>query len=122
MYHHIASERVVAAHRDIVLGKALQMAGDGYRIHCTGLTHDERGYPAMTAEAQDTLVHRLVDKIQTNAHDIIQNEEDDLEDAEVVLIAYGITSRVARAAVQRAREEGLGTEVEIGELPDTGDA
>ena len=25
-------------------------AGDGYRFHTTGLTHDERGYPAMTIE------------------------------------------------------------------------
>jgi 2-oxoglutarate ferredoxin oxidoreductase subunit alpha len=82
------------------------MAGDGYRIHCTGLTHDERGYPAMTAAAQDVLVKRLVDKVKLNAGDIIQNEETDLDDAEVVVVAYGITSRVARAAVQRAREEG----------------
>ena len=28
-------------------------AGDGYRIHVTGLTHDERGYPAMNPVAQD---------------------------------------------------------------------
>jgi len=25
-------------------------AGEGYRIHFTGLTHDERGYPDMSAE------------------------------------------------------------------------
>ena len=31
-------------------------AGDGYRFHATGLTHDERGYPDMTAAAQDKLV------------------------------------------------------------------
>jgi len=30
-------------------------AGEGYRIHSTGLTHDERGYPVMTAEAQNAL-------------------------------------------------------------------
>ena len=60
----------------------------------------------MTAEAQDVLVKRLVDKIQRNADDIIRNEEEDLDGAEVVLIAYGITSRVARAAVRKARDEG----------------
>ena len=27
-------------------------AGDGYRFHSTGLTHDERGYPALTPEDQ----------------------------------------------------------------------
>ena len=30
-------------------------AGDGYRFHVTGLTHDERGYPVMTAECQEQL-------------------------------------------------------------------
>ena len=28
-------------------------AGDGYRFHVTGLTHDERGYPSMNLETQD---------------------------------------------------------------------
>ena len=81
-------------------------AGEGYRIHSTGLTHDERGYPAMTAEAQQELVPRLVEKINRNAADIIRLDESGLEGAEVVLISYGITSRVARAALQKARDEG----------------
>jgi len=32
----------------------MAVAGEGYRIHITGLTHDERGYPAMNAAAHDT--------------------------------------------------------------------
>jgi len=39
-------------------------AGDGYRFHTTGLTHDERGYPVINAECQEKLVRRLVDKIR----------------------------------------------------------
>ncbi|MBE0480554.1 MAG: 2-oxoacid:acceptor oxidoreductase subunit alpha, partial [Dehalococcoidia bacterium] len=31
----------------------MAVAGQGYRFHTTGLMHDERGYPVMTAEAQD---------------------------------------------------------------------
>jgi 2-oxoglutarate ferredoxin oxidoreductase subunit alpha len=87
-------------------------AGDGYRIHSTGLTHDERGYPVMTAECQQELVPRLVNKIKDNAADIIHLEESEMDGAEVVLISYGITSRVARAAVQKARKEGR----KVGEL------
>ena len=34
-------------------------AGDGYRFHVTGLTHDERGYPSMNVETQDRMVRRL---------------------------------------------------------------
>ncbi|MFQ5876683.1 MAG: 2-oxoacid:acceptor oxidoreductase subunit alpha [Acidobacteriota bacterium] len=82
------------------------VAGDGYRIHSTGLTHDERGYPAMSAEAQDALVPRLVRKIRGNAADIVRLEESETEGAEAVVLTYGITTRVARAAIQRARDEG----------------
>ena len=37
-------------------------AGDGHRFHVTGLTHDERGYPVMNAEAQEKGVRRIVEK------------------------------------------------------------
>lgn len=88
------------------------VAGEGYRIHSTGLTHDERGYPVMSAECQNTLVPRLVEKIKKNADKIIRFEESHLDGAEAVLVSYGITSRVARAALQKARNEGRA----IGEL------
>jgi 2-oxoglutarate ferredoxin oxidoreductase subunit alpha len=82
-------------------------AGDGYRFHVTGLTHDERGYPAMNAEAHDRCVRRLVEKIRNNARRIIRIEETDTADAEVVVVSYGITSRVAGKAIQMARADGL---------------
>jgi 2-oxoglutarate ferredoxin oxidoreductase subunit alpha len=86
--------------------------GKGYRFHTTGLTHDERGYPVMTAECQEKCVHRLVDKIRKNAHLIRHVEEDGLEGAEIVVVSYGISSRVAIPAVEKARREGL----KVGEL------
>jgi len=85
----------------------MAIAGGGYRFHVTGLTHDDRGYPVMTAEAQDKLVRRLVDKIRLNAKDIIRYEEMNVEDAEVIVVSYGISARVARYAVQEARDEGI---------------
>jgi len=85
----------------------MAIAGEGYRFHVTGLTHDDKGYPVMTAEAQDKLVRRLVDKIRLNAKDIIRYEEANVEDAEVIVVSYGISSRVARYAVQEARDEGI---------------
>ncbi len=87
-------------------------AGDGYRFHTTGLTHDERGYPAMDPESQEACVRRLVDKIRTNTDRIVRFEEDDTDGAEVVVVAYGITARVARAAIEMARRDG----VEVGML------
>jgi 2-oxoglutarate ferredoxin oxidoreductase subunit alpha len=82
-------------------------AGDGYRFHVTGLTHDERGYPSMTVETQDRLVHRLVDKLAPIAGPRAIFDAADLEDAEVVVVSYGITSRVAQRAIQLAREQGI---------------
>lgn len=81
--------------------------GDGYRIHITGLTHDERGYPAMDAEGQAQMVNRLVQKIRKNAGKIIRTENHYLDDAEVVVVAYGISARSARQAVREARLRGI---------------
>lgn len=81
--------------------------GEGYRFHVTGLTHDERGYPAINAQTQQELMSRLIGKIRNNAEKIARTEEHFIEDAGIVLVAYGITSRVALRAVQMAREEGI---------------
>jgi 2-oxoglutarate ferredoxin oxidoreductase subunit alpha len=82
-------------------------AGTGYHVHVTGLTHDERGYPAMTVSAQGRLVRRLLDKVSTHADDIMDIREDGTEGADVVVVTYGITSRTAIPAIERARAQGL---------------
>jgi len=81
--------------------------GDGYRIHVTGLTHDERGYPKMTVAEHEKMQMRLMDKIVLNADRIVKYEAKDLEDAEVVVISYGITSRIAERAMKQARDAGV---------------
>jgi len=81
--------------------------GAGYHIHVTGLTHDERGYPMVVPEVQDRLVRRLVGKIRNRAEEICLVEEHNLEDAEVVFVAYGITSRVVLRTMNQARQKGL---------------
>ena len=82
-------------------------AGEGYKFHVTGLTHDERGYPNMTPQTQDKLVKRLQNKIRSAADRICLFEEDELESADVVVVSYGITSRVAQRAIDMAHERGL---------------
>ena len=81
-------------------------AGEGYRIHYSGLTHDERGYPDMSAETHHRLVSRLTEKVHRNADDIIRVEGYYLEDASLVVIAYGCTARSALSAVRKARADG----------------
>jgi 2-oxoglutarate ferredoxin oxidoreductase subunit alpha len=82
-------------------------AGEGYRFHMTGLTHDERGYPAMNAPAQAKLINRLREKILRAEDRLTLVEEEAIDGAEVVVISYGITSRVARKAIEMARERGV---------------
>ncbi len=82
-------------------------AGEGYKFHVTGLTHDERGYPNMTAPAQDKLVRRLQNKVREAAARIASHESENLDQAEVVVVSYGITSRVAQRAIELARARGL---------------
>jgi 2-oxoglutarate ferredoxin oxidoreductase subunit alpha len=82
--------------------------GEGFSFHATGLTHDERGYPKTSdSKVQQQLVKRLCDKIRLNAERIIRVQEVMLEDADVVVFAYGIVARAALSAVRKAREKGM---------------
>ena len=87
-------------------------AGDDYKFHMTGLTHDERGYPAMTPQTQDKLVRRLQDKLTLAMERISILDEENTEDADVIVVSYGITARVAQRAIEMAREMG----VKVGKL------
>jgi 2-oxoglutarate ferredoxin oxidoreductase subunit alpha len=85
---------------------AMVRAGTGYRFHMTGLTHNEKGYPDMSPAGQARLVRRLTEKIKRASVPLTDVEEDRVEDAEVVVISYGITSRVVLPAVAALRAKG----------------
>ncbi|MHA1593146.1 MAG: 2-oxoacid:acceptor oxidoreductase subunit alpha [Candidatus Baldrarchaeia archaeon] len=84
--------------------------GEGYNLLVTGSTHDGYGF----RKTADPLVHRklvtrLVNKIRKNAEKIVDFEiyGCDPEDAEVMVVSYGCTSRSADEAVRQALEEGI---------------
>lgn len=82
--------------------------GDGYKIHITGLTHDERGYPdASNPQTHSKLVKRLCSKILNHKQDIARIKTESVEDAELIVISYGAPSRSALKAVRTAREQGI---------------
>ena len=85
----------------------MAIAGEGYHVHMTGLTHDEYGYPVITPEAQERLVQRLVRKIEGDADRIVRTEDLYLEDAEVVVVSYGCSARTSVEVVHSARQRGL---------------
>jgi 2-oxoglutarate ferredoxin oxidoreductase subunit alpha len=81
--------------------------GDGYRFHVTGLTHGEDGWPIANSAAAEKALKRLTTKITDNLDEIYQAEQRDIEDADIVVLAYGGTARSASRAVRMAREKGL---------------
>jgi 2-oxoglutarate/2-oxoacid ferredoxin oxidoreductase subunit alpha len=81
--------------------------GDGCKVHVTGLTHDERGYPVMSVEAQKEMIGRLLGKIRNNLDRIIMTESYRLEDAEIAIVSYGVSARTSYTAVEEARKVGI---------------
>lgn len=80
--------------------------GEGYRYHITGLYHDERGYPTERVDEIEPWLERVFGKIQQGLSEILLYDAEGVEDAEVLVIAYGVTARSARHAVRYARERG----------------
>lgn len=78
--------------------------GEGYRYHITGLFHDPMGYPTQRLDEIDAWIQRVNRKIERNLDEIIMYEEDGLENANTVVVAYGATARSARHAVKLARQ------------------
>ncbi|HCJ56800.1 2-oxoacid:acceptor oxidoreductase subunit alpha [Lutispora sp.] len=81
--------------------------GEGYRYHVTGLVHDETGFPSNSSSVADKLVRRLMDKIETHKDDIIQWEEQNTEDADIVIVSIGGVSRASDTAMKMLRAKGL---------------
>jgi 2-oxoglutarate/2-oxoacid ferredoxin oxidoreductase subunit alpha len=87
---------------------AMPAFGDGYKLHITGLTHDERGYPdASDPQTHSKLVNRLCDKILKNRDEIGRIKTTFTEDADIIVISYGAPSRSALTAAKKARETGI---------------
>ena len=81
--------------------------GDGYRHHVTGLNHDSYGFPTGKPEEVEAFIRRQFRKVTNGFHEIQITKKYSLDDAEVVVIAYGSVARSARRAVAMARAQGL---------------
>jgi 2-oxoglutarate ferredoxin oxidoreductase subunit alpha len=82
--------------------------GEGTLRHVTGSTHKPDGMRDVnTQSVHNQLVRRLVSKIEDAREEIVRVEKTQLDDAEVVIIAYGASSRPALGALELARKNGL---------------
>jgi 2-oxoglutarate ferredoxin oxidoreductase subunit alpha len=80
--------------------------GAGFRFHATGLTHDRAGFATSVPAEIDRCIRNLMRKTIKFRRDIILVEHEHLQDAEVVVAAYGISARAAQAATATARARG----------------
>jgi 2-oxoglutarate/2-oxoacid ferredoxin oxidoreductase subunit alpha len=82
---------------------SLAPVGEGYRYHITGLLHDPRGFPTERLDEIQPWIERIFRKIDRNLGEICMWDEDGVEDARVLVVAYGATARAARQAIRIAR-------------------
>ncbi|MCC6678300.1 MAG: 2-oxoacid:acceptor oxidoreductase subunit alpha [Phycisphaerales bacterium] len=87
-------------------GDAFLPFGAGARFHVTGLAHGPEGF-AVSDEAAAKELRRMVGKIMDRKVELAMADRYLLEDAEVGIVAYGITARPAQAAVDLLRAEGV---------------
>ena len=81
--------------------------GEGYRYHVTGLTHDVRGFPTSRPDEIGPFIARLFRKISQRFPEIQIGEVDQVDGADITVIAYGCVARSAHRAVRDARERGI---------------
>lgn len=80
--------------------------GEGGHIMVTGMAHDELGFPTQGQKAAEQL-KRIVSKIESRAEELALYRAHFIDDAEIVIISYGITSRAVEAAVDKLRAAGM---------------
>ncbi|HMN02543.1 MULTISPECIES: 2-oxoacid:acceptor oxidoreductase subunit alpha [Geobacter] len=81
--------------------------GSDYRFHVTGLNKMADGFPTTKASIVQAEEERQVRKVEANKNEIMEWEEFMCDDADVIVVAFGSTSRSARFAVNEARKEGI---------------
>lgn len=85
----------------------MAVLGSGYRFHVTGLYHGEDGFPTNDPRVAESLIRRLHAKIEARRDLLTLATRHYLEDADVVVIAYGSPVRAALRAVREARALGV---------------
>ena len=82
--------------------------GTGYRTYVTGLTHNQKGFPATDKQKDhEELITRIISKIEDDREALTDVEEVELDDAEIAFVTYGASARPTETAVQTAREKGI---------------
>ncbi len=80
--------------------------GEGYAVLAESLSHDERGYYSTRQEVYESLVKRLVEKIE-RSRDRIASSDAYYTSSRVLVVAFGSLARSALALVRMLRKSGV---------------
>jgi len=86
---------------------AMADIGTAYRSRYTAYLHNKGGIYGPSPEERRFLIHRLHHKIVDHLDDILMVEQTTPQDTRIAVFAYGICARVAKAAIDEAKEEGI---------------
>jgi 2-oxoglutarate ferredoxin oxidoreductase subunit alpha len=82
--------------------------GSGYRTYVTGLTHNERGFPATDKQPDhEKLVKRITSKITDDKDKLVSVDHLNLDDAKIAFVTYGASARPAESAMEMGRKKGI---------------
>ncbi|HUS98775.1 MAG TPA: 2-oxoacid:acceptor oxidoreductase subunit alpha [Candidatus Thermoplasmatota archaeon] len=82
--------------------------GTGYRTYVTGLTHNEKGFPATDKQKDhERLIKRITSKISDDIEKLTMVEKTNLEDANIAFVTYGASARPAETAMELGRAKGI---------------
>ncbi len=79
----------------------------GYNIHIESLSHDAMGFPTTDPAIVQRLALLREAKIEKNKEKIWKNHLEKVEDAEILIFAYGSVARAALVALEKARQNGI---------------
>jgi 2-oxoglutarate ferredoxin oxidoreductase subunit alpha len=79
--------------------------GEGYRFHLTGLTHDEYGFPTAKKNEIVTKLEKLRLKTLRHQEELTDVRIEMMDDAHIMVFAFGSTARAARQAIRIARKK-----------------
>ncbi|MCP3969943.1 MAG: 2-oxoacid:acceptor oxidoreductase subunit alpha [Rhodobacteraceae bacterium] len=81
--------------------------GDGYRTHTTGLTHAPNGFPTQNPAIAEAALTRTTTKLDLHRERYESWRVRQCDDADLLIVAIGISARAAQAAVDDLRADGV---------------
>jgi len=79
----------------------------GYPINVDSLEHEQHGWPTIEPEIVEKMQRLRMEKVYMHLDDIIKYNAIQLDDAEIMIFAAGISARASMEAVKSLRNQGV---------------